>query len=155
VLQAAALLSVMGGCALAAGLVFAAFADKLDRVVLLSGLFLLGLLLNALLLFERSYPALIAAAALLGVGTGTITPTFYALLADRFGARSFGTVRGLSMLFMSGLAMILVRFGGEVFDRTGGYDVMFATFIGLQFAAAALMLANRLGRRATARPSPA
>jgi MFS family permease len=154
-LEATSLLSVMGGGARAAGQVFAAVADTVDPGIQLSCLFMLGLLLNALLLYDRSYPAMAAGAALLGVGTGTITPTFYALLADRFGTRSFGTVRGLSMLIMSGLAMVLVRFGGEVFDRTGGYELMFAIFIALQFFAAALMLANRLDRGTAARPSPA
>ena len=37
--------------------------------------------------------------ALIGLGCG-ITPVFYALLADRFGQASFGTVNGLSVPLM-------------------------------------------------------
>ncbi|TAL00830.1 MAG: MFS transporter [Rhodospirillaceae bacterium] len=146
-LQATSLLSVTGGAAIAGALFLAAIADRVERIVLLSGLFLMSALLNAVLLSGSGYPALLAAAIMLGVGTGTITHTFYALLADRFGTRSFGTVRGLALFVASGLSMVGARFGGEMFDRNGNYDAMFMTFVAISLAAAVLMFATRFIRR--------
>jgi hypothetical protein len=51
--------------------------------------------------------------------------------------------------------MIAVRFAGEAFDRTGGYQLTFETFAILQVAAAALMFASRYLGSASARPAPA
>ena len=42
--------------------------------------------------------------------------------------------------------MIAVRFAGEVFDRTGGYDLMFNVFIIAQIVAAGLMFVTRFAR---------
>ena len=126
-LEATGLVSVMGGAAIVGALILAPIADRVERVSLLSGLFLLGVLLNIVLLSGDRYPILLAGAVTLGVATGTVTLTFYALLADRFGTASFGTVRGLSMLLNGAFGVIELRFGGELFDRTGDYK---ATFIG-------------------------
>jgi predicted MFS family arabinose efflux permease len=151
-MQAASLLSVIGGGAIVGALAMAAIADKLDRILLLTGLLLLGALLNAALLSGSSYPLLLGCAALLGVSSGAVTPGFFALLADRFGPASFGTVRGLSIPVISVTTMITVRFAGEVFDRTGGYDVLFRALLVAGTIAAGLMFSTRFtGRTAAAR----
>ena len=146
-LEATGLMSVMGGAAIVGALLLAPIADRAERVVLLSGLFLLGALLNVVLLSGDRYSVLLAGAVTLGVGTGTVTPTFYALLADRFRSASFGTVRGLSMLVISVFGVIEMRFGGALFDRTGDYKATFGACIAISFTAAALMFSTRSTRR--------
>src|SRR5262249_50011707 len=130
----------------------ALIADKVSRFVLLSALFVLSALFNMVLLWGQGYMALIIAAAMLGVCSGTVTHTFYALLADLFGQASFGTVRGLSLLVSSLVAFGAVRFGGEVFDRTGSYNGAFITFIAIALAAAAVMLMTGHAQRRAAAP---
>jgi len=146
-LGATGLMSVMGAAAIAGALLLAPIADRVDRVSLLSGLFLLGVLLNVVLLSGYRYAILLAAAITLGVATGTATPTFYAVLADRFRSSSFGTVRGISFLLIGVFGVLELRFGGALFDKTGDYRATFGAAIALSVAAAALMLTTRFTRR--------
>lgn len=144
--QATGLISLTGASAMASKLLLAVVADKVDRVTVLVSLYSLGALLNVALLATQGYVALIACAVVLGITTGSLAPLVYTLLADRFGAASFGTVRGLSAPFSAVLGAIAVRFAGEVYDRTGEYDVMFGSFIVAQVLAGVLMFCSRLGR---------
>jgi MFS family permease len=154
-MQATSLISVMGAGAIVTSLLLAVVADKIDRVLLLTVLFVIGALVNAALLSGHGYGLLLTCAAVLGALTAMVTPVFYALLADIFGARSFGTVRGLSFMALAVMAMIGIRFAGEVYDRTGAYQIVFHVGIATYLVAAALIFATRLtGRRAGA-PAPA
>ncbi|SFR88807.1 MFS transporter [Sphingomonas jatrophae] len=143
-LQATTLISISGGSAIAAKLLMSQVADRIDRIILLALLFALGALISGGFLVSRSFPALAACAAMVGVCSGTVAPIFYALLADRFGPTSFGTVRGLMTPVTALTGAVVVRFAGETYDRTGGYDLLFGTFAVTSLAAAALMLATRL-----------
>jgi MFS family permease len=149
-LQSASIVSVLGGTAVAGGLAFSLVADRLDRVFLLCGLFVAEALVNAALFSDKSYVTLVACAAVQGVLVGTTVHAFYALLADRFGAASFGTVRGTTFFLFGVFGMAFVRFSGEVYDRTGSYDGMFAAFAVAQLLAAGLMLATRFAGRPAA-----
>lgn len=153
-LEATSIVSVLGAAAIAGGLSISFFADRVNRVLLLAGLFVLEALVNAALAFDTSYPTLLACAATLGIVSGTVLATFYALLADRFGTASFGTVRGAAFFFNGALGMISVRFAGEVYDRMGSYHVMYLTFTAVYLAAAGLMLMSRFIRVDPA-PAPA
>ena len=152
--QATRLMSIMGVFAIIGCLLLSVVADKVDRIAALAGFFVLGAIMNALLLTGASYPLLALCAAIMGVAGGGMSPVFYALLADRFGLASFGTVRGLSLLVISVAGMIAVRFGGEVFDRTKSYQAMFVTFTIVTLAAAAGMLATRFTRAPALGPAP-
>ena len=152
--EATRLMSIMGVCAIIGCLLLSVVADKVDRIAALAGFFVLGAIMNALLLTGASYPLLVLCAAIMGVAGGGMSPVFYALLADRFGLASFGTVRGLSLLVISVAGMIAVRFGGEVFDRTKSYQAMFVTFTIVTLAAAAGMLATRFIRAPALEPAP-
>ena len=143
-LQATSLMSAMGTGAIVGTLLFAVIADKLDKLFMFAALCCLLALLNAALLVGDRYTLLLACAALLGMVAAPVAPIFYALLADRFGAPSFGTVRGLMMPVISSAGIVAVRFAGEVFDRTGGYDVMFGVFAIVLLLAAGLLLGTRL-----------
>jgi len=157
-MQAASLISIMGGFGIAAKLLLSVIGDMLNRVLLLTGVFVAGAVLNVGLLFSHTYVSLMACAAILGLINGFMTPVFYALLADRFGGASFGTARGLTIPLIAGASILTLRFAGEVFDRTGGYDFAFGVFVGLQLLAAALIVAPQLrygaARTAAAAPKP-
>lgn len=142
--QAASLMSIVAAAAITGKLLLAWVADRLNRVILLACLFGLLALANGTLLFGKGYFLLALCCAFVGLCSGVVAPTFYALMADRFGPASFGTASGLAEpLVMIGSA-VCARFGGEVFDRTGSYDLMFTTFVGVLLVASTLMLATRL-----------
>lgn len=139
---AASLLSANGIGSFAGKLTLAALADRVNREALLCGFYLLIAILCCIPIGFKSYAALMILSFGIGVGT-SLLPALYALLADRFGVASFGTVQGLTMpLFAIGVAVCL-RFAGEVYDRTGGYDAMFLTYCGVLILAAAMIVANR------------
>jgi MFS family permease len=145
-MKAASLMPALGGGALAATFFIAALADKVDRILMLAGFMIVGALVNVALPFAQDYTVLMVLAALMGVINAGLTPLFYALLADRFGLASFGTVRGLALPLTSAFGMVAVRGAGEVFDATGSYDALFHAFVILQIVAAGLMFATRYTR---------
>jgi predicted MFS family arabinose efflux permease len=152
--QTSTVLSALGVGGFIGTALLAIVADRVDRIILLSSLIVLIGALNAVLLLDHSYALLLAVAVALGAATGVVTPTFYALLADRFGAASFGTVRGLTFPILAAWGMIGMRYAGEAYDRSG-YDLMFQGFIAALAVAAPMMLCNKLGSRKAAKPRPA
>ena len=145
-IQAASLISVAGLSSIAGKLLLAMVADRVNRIVLLSSLFALGSLTCAMLLVSDSYPLLLCAAVMMGITSGTIPPIYQALVPDRFGLASFGTVRGMIVPITAGIGALGVRFIGEVFDRTGGYHVGFTVFVVADLLAAALIYATLFTR---------
>lgn len=148
--QATGLISASAVGAIVGKLALAVVADRADRVLLLTALFILEGAICLALLVSDSFVTLMATAAVLGLIVGALTPVFYALLADRFGTSSFGTVRGLMAPITAVVAAIAVRFAGEVYDRTGDYDAMFYTFIGTQVIATMFIFATRFFGRSPA-----
>lgn len=143
VTQGATLISAFGGMAILGKLLFAWFGDRFDRARLLTILFgLLGLTSGALIL-ANDYPAILACSAFLGLAAGATTPGYLALMADRFGAASFGTASGTAGFITTMVSAACIRYGGEVFDRTGSYRLMFLSFLILGGLSALLMIASR------------
>lgn len=140
--MAAAMVSMVGAGSVTGILLVAAIGDRIDRITLITGaFFLMGLACLGFMLAE-SRITLMAAALLLGL-CGSSIPAFYALIADRFGAASYGTVQGLMQPMMAIIGAFGMFFAGEIFDRTGGYDLMFLTFFGVQAVAALLIWVTR------------
>jgi len=144
--EAAGLISFTGVAAVISKLLLAVVADKFNRIYMLAVLFALGLIVSTLLLLDHGYPLLIACAVMLGISSSAAAPIFYALLADRFGMASFGTVRGLMAFLLAAASATAVRLAGEVYDRLGSYDAVFYTFIVLGMGAVALMLSTQFTR---------
>ncbi len=142
--QVAGLLPAMSLGGISGKLLIAAIGDRVERVLLACVIIIVLALANVAALFSHSYPAVVTCCALLGAGMGCMTPVFYALLADRFGQASFGTVNGLAFPLTTVFSSVVVRLAGEIFDRTGAYDWMFITFIGLLAVALAMMFCNRI-----------
>jgi MFS family permease len=142
--QVAGLLPALSLGGIGGKLLIAAIGDRFDRVLLACAIIIVLALANVASLFSHSYPSVVVCCALLGAGMGCMTPVFYALLADRFGQASFGTVNGLAFPLTTVFSSIVVRLSGEIFDRTGGYDWMFITFVGLLAVALVMMFCNRI-----------
>ncbi|MGE3692597.1 MAG: MFS transporter [Novosphingobium sp.] len=137
------LLMVLGAMSLLGKLVLAWIGDRIDRVLTLVAIFLFQCFACALLLVGHSFPVLLFCAALQGLCAAAITPVFGALLADRVGAASFGTAQGAAALAMALCSAVMVRVGGEIYDRTGSYQVMFTAFAVVSLFAALLVLSSK------------
>jgi MFS family permease len=153
-LQATGLVSIFGAAALGGRLLLAVIADKADRVLLTAAICVLGVALNAGFYLSRGWVAYAVCAVVLGATSSTLAPLSAALLADRFGVSSFGTVRGVSAPLISVVSAVAIRFAGEVFDRTGDYRFMFLCFGVAQAVAAVLMISVR-HLRGPLQPAPA
>ncbi len=141
---AASLIAVMAGAGFVGGLITAWIGDRVDRLLLLAILFLAVAGAAALFYFGQSMALLVTATAVLGLATGIASPAFHALIADFFGASSFGTAYGLMTVLMTGFSALFVRIAGEVFDRTGSYDWLFIGILIVELAAAALVYLTRV-----------
>jgi MFS family permease len=141
--QSASLLSAGATMSLLGKIVLAWLGDRVNRTVLLACLFSLVVPTSSALLFADSYPGYMACAAFLGLASGAITPAYLALVTDQFGPSSFGTANGSSLFITAIVCAISIRYGGEVYDWTGSYDVMFLTFIPTGVLSAVLMLSTR------------
>jgi len=145
--QGASLMSMYGVCAILGALLLAWLCDRFDRLRLLVALIALFALAGTSLLLAGSYPSLLACTGAFGLLGGMITPAFLALLADRFGAASFGTANGTASFLSTIVSAGCIRAAGEMFDRTGSYQLTFLSMgvIGL-LAALIMLVTNRLSR---------
>ncbi|RYE66607.1 MAG: MFS transporter [Oxalobacteraceae bacterium] len=151
--QAATLLSTMGAMSISGKLVLAWLGDRVARTTILSVLFALLALASGGLSQAHSYPALLACSAMFGLAMGASTPAYLTLLADRFGAASFGIVSGSGSFISTLIGAGLLRYGGEVYDRTGGYQIMFLSFLVLAGTATVLIaMCHIVGLEAGKRP---
>ncbi|MHA7833360.1 MAG: MFS transporter [Algiphilus sp.] len=151
--QAALLVSCLTISAIAGKLVIGALADRVDKRWLFALVAACHLVFLAVLLIEPGYAGLIVACATVGLAVGGAYPLWMTLLADAFGPASFGSVMGTMSLLVMPLSIFSVRYIGEVFDRTGSYDLAFWTFIG--FAVVSALLIAAVGKRPTAPAQPA
>lgn len=139
-MESASLISVTGIAGIASMLLLSVIADRWDRTVMLAILTLTGGVPCALLLVADSFPALLFTAVVIGLSLAVVAPIYIALLADRFGLAAFGTVRGLIVPVMSVLGALSVRFIGEIYDRTGDYDLGLWIYLFVDVVAAGLIL---------------
>jgi MFS family permease len=142
--SAALVLSAMAGAGSIGKPLFGALADRIDKrsaVWMAAGLQLCG---SGLFIGARSYPLLIAAALVFGLGMGGIVPLQGALIGAAFGRRAFGRAMGLLALAMLPLIVVSSPFAGYVFDRTGSYDLAFTVFTGMFALSMVVLLMLRL-----------
>jgi MFS family permease len=144
VAQAASAMSIYGAAALIGSLLFAWLGDRFARLMIFAMLAaILGLAAGSLAI-AHSYVAILASTAVIGVAGGGFTPAYLALLADCFGAGSFGIASGAASFISTFVSAIGIRFGGEIFDRTGSYHTMFVSFLAIGAFACGLALTTRL-----------
>jgi MFS family permease len=152
--RAASLMSVYGVCAILGALVFAWVGDKFSPAVIFAIMAVTIGAANGGLMVFHDYGAVVVCSGLMGVVGGMTSPVFMALMAEYFGIASFGLVIGTASLAVTLLSAVAVRFGGEIFDRTGHYDLMLLSFLVAGVLSAALLIGTRLMVRPRAPTHP-
>jgi MFS family permease len=142
--SSASLMSVYGVCAVLGALIFAGVGDRFGQAVIFAIMAVTIGVANAGLMLFHDYTPVVICAGLMGLTGGMTSPGFMALLAEYFGIASFGIAIGTASLVSTLFSAVAVRFGGEVFDRTGHYDLMLLTFFVTGLLAAALLIVTRL-----------
>ena len=136
---AALIVSCMTASAICGKLLVGYLADKVDLRFVFMGVALTHIALQVLYILQPTYWVLLFFATLFGVAIGGVFPVWSTLLAWLFGTKNYGTVMGLMTIITKGMAIIGVRFIGEVYDATNSYLPGFSAFIGA--AALAILLA--------------
>jgi MFS family permease len=142
--EAAFVLSTMAGFGVLGKLLFGWLSDRMDKraaLWLATGIQAVGVLL---VWKAATYPALLAAGSVFGLGMGGMVPLWGALVGAAFGRHAFGRAMGLMAPFMLPIQIAGVPFTGYVFDRTGSYVIAFGVLMGVYLAAAAALLLLRL-----------
>ena len=148
--QGAFMASAYASAAVAAKLLLAVFADKMNRFTLIIGLLLVGIPLSAAFLLIHGQAQLFVFIILLGLSVGGFAALYPVLQADVFGLASYGTVRGLMIPIQSAFVALGAVGAGEVHDLWGNYDMMFVAFAVAQAISIAMLYAAR-----SATPMPA
>jgi sugar phosphate permease len=150
--QATLLVSCMAIGSIIGKLAFGAIADRSDKRWLLLIAIACTVLQLAVLIAQPSFPVLLVICALAGLAIGGELPVWAALVAERFGPNSFGSVLGMMNPINMALSLVAIGFIGRSFDRTGSYTLALEIFIGVALLAAVLVLL--ISRRGThsARP---
>jgi MFS family permease len=145
--EAGTAMSIYGVAALAGALLFAWLGDRFNRNVAFAVVAAAIGLGSGGLLIGHGHVAILTCVVLMGLAGGGSAPAQLALLADRFGAASFGVATGAASFLATLITAVFLRLGGELFDRTGNYRLMFAVFAGVCAFSVVLMLAGGIAAR--------
>jgi predicted MFS family arabinose efflux permease len=148
--DAALVLSVLGGAALGGMMLVGYLAERLDPRKIFAMIMVLHVALLLLFMSQPSYGVMLAGAAIVGLGIGGVLPAKQVLMACSFGSTSYGTVLGTGSMILQILMMAALRFIGEVYDRTGTYNLAFGTFIGVAVISGVLVWQVRVNQPAQA-----
>lgn len=127
----------------------AAMGFLIDRIGLRRAGWLTTLLLTSgmLILFGfKSYPGLVAAAFVVGLGFGGVVPIWTNMPARTFGARSIGRALGLMNPLHIPITASSAPLAGWISDTRGSYDLVFLIYIGLCLVAATGLALLRMPR---------
>lgn len=136
--RASLLVSVLALASVLGKLGFGAVADRVDKRWLLLLITVFILLQLGVLLARPVFGALVVALAITGVATGGELPVWAALVADRFGSASYGTVMGIMNLLVTLGSLAGIYLVGQAYDASGDYQLAFQ---GAMAAVGAAMLA--------------
>ena len=134
--QAQWMVSGLAACSIVGKLSFGAMADRVDKRWLLLAVISAVVVEQATLLLAPGYWTLLLICGIAGFAAGGMLPVWASLIAERFGARSFGSVMGLMNPLNMSAIVIALPFIGGVYDRTGNYALAFRVFLGVALAAA-------------------
>ena len=148
--QGAFMASTYASAAVAAKLLLAIFADKINRFTLIIALLLAGIPLCAAFLLIHGQVQLFVFVIFLGLSVGGFAALYPVLQADVFGLASYGTVRGLMIPIQSVFVALGAVGAGEIHDLWGNYDMMFVAFAAVQVIVVIMLYAAR-----SAAPMPA
>lgn len=136
---AALLVSVKTISAIAGKLLIGYLADRVDLRLLFVYVAGCNAILMTIYISQPSLWVLFIAVALLGVAIGGVVPMWTTLMAWLFGPNSYGTVMGFMSVICQPFAVVMLRFVGQMYDKTGSYIAPFTTFIFLALTAIVLI----------------
>lgn len=129
--QGAGLMSVNGFSAMFGAFLFGWVADRLTPSISFGLIALLQCLCWVLVLAAGSYSILVIATIGIGLTTGGAFPPFSALVAEKYGAGSFGTAMGLTTFIMLPLTFFAAPLAGFLYDSYGNYTFAFQLHIAM------------------------
>jgi MFS family permease len=140
--QGALLLTCFSAGSLTSKVLYMFFGDRLNpRAGLAAGLVFFTVS-SGFLLRGHTYPMLLTATFLFGMGVGISLPLWSYLTARVFGTAHVGRVFGLMNVVTMPFSLLAPPMMGAIFDRTGAYDDGFILYICLGLAA--LLMVPRL-----------
>lgn len=145
--RAAFLMSCLTASAIFGKFVIGMLADRVDKRWLFCAVAACNLAFLVVLLLNPGYVTLLVACCIIGLAIGGTYPLWMTLTADCFGSASFGAVMGTMNFVVMPFSIISIRFIGEVFDRTGNYNLAFIAFIGTAVLSALLILMVKAPKR--------
>jgi MFS family permease len=124
-------------------------ADRLPKsrlhLILLVAFLLQVIGLSTFLGFQ-SLPAIYVLLACHGLSSGVVTPVIVLILGRYYGRKSFGSILGTMVAFLSPMGLLAPVYYGRVFDATQSYNLAFITALGLAIVAVVTMLFVRVPR---------
>jgi len=149
--RAAVVMSGFAFGAAAGRLPFGWLADRIDlRLAVWIMLAWMGLAFAGLL-GEPAFPVLLAAATGVGFAVGGTIPLWGTLAGAAFGRAAIGSAMGLMNFLMLPFSVAGAPIAARVFDRTGSYQIAFASFL-VCFALGAVAIGFLRVRTGTAAP---
>jgi len=136
---AASLIGIIGGFSIAGRLIFGVLGDRVSRIRLFQGTFLIVALSYVVwLVAADSFVLLVCFAALLGTGYGGFIALSPAVTAELFGLAGLGTILG-AMYTSAGIGgLIGPPLAGYLIDQTGSYSP--AIIVAMIFGCIAFLL---------------
>jgi MFS family permease len=125
---AAFIVSCMTASAICGKLLVGYLADKVDLRYVFTGVAVCHVALQIVYIAAPGYWTLLFFATIFGIAIGGVFPVWSTMLAWTFGTKNYGTVMGAMTIATKGMAVVAVRFIGEVHDKTGSYVPGFAAF---------------------------
>lgn len=148
---AAALVSVFSAATIGGRFLFGLMADRVDPRIpywIASACIGVSVLVTP---FHPTYPVMLAASALIGLGSSGLMPVICVMVGQHYGSAAFGRIMGLVIPFFSLAAAAGPVLSGGVRDQMGSYDYAFVLYLPTMALAAFAML--MLMRGAAAGPS--
>lgn len=137
--SAAFVLSICAAVGVLGKVLFGWIADHIDTRIALWLAISFQAVGTVLIMRAFTYPVLMVAGGVFGLGMGGIVPLWGSLVGEVFGRASFGRVMGMMSPCMLPIQALGVPYAGLVFDRTGSYTIAFRTFL-VAYATAASVL---------------
>lgn len=138
--DAAILISVYGSCGFISKLSFAVIADRFGpRAIMVGSLIGFGIGMALLTQAANGYAVIFAGVACVGFSGGIMVPLQSFLVPQIFGRHCVGRAMGLMSTVMLIALLSTPPLFGRIYDVTGSYTAIFATFIGLTALVALLV----------------
>ena len=138
--RGALLISVLSVCSILGKLLFGALAERVDKRWLLLAVVGFTVAQLCTLIVQPDFQLLLLICGIAGFAIGGELPVWAAIIAERFGSRSFGTVMGLMNPINMVCSLVAISYVGAAYDSSGGYTLPFQVFLGVAAASAVMTL---------------